>query len=93
MSTELLDALKVVGGGSVASLLFFFLYGGYKTNPWWIFAHYHEKIVALLQSTIVELRDQIKELKAENRELRSLARQAADAAETIGKTRAKETTT
>lgn len=81
MSPELLDLLKFVGGGSVAGLLFFFIYGGYKSEPWWVFANYHEKIVAFLQKAIIERDDQIKELKAENREHRQMTTKTVDVVE------------
>lgn len=71
--------LKLIGGGSVASILLSILYGGWKKNPWWLFATSHERIIGVIEKAAAEaiaIRDRrIAEQDAELRETRKLVYQ------------------
>lgn len=59
------NLLKLVGGGALASLLFIILWGGWKKEPWWVFARHHDEVVKLLTAHIARLEQRIADLTEE----------------------------
>jgi hypothetical protein len=88
------ENFKIIGGGSIAGLLLWFIYGGYRETPWWIYYRHHVEVVSILTKSYeaaLAVRDlRIAAQDKELTELRVLAYKAADVAAAMVDIRKKE---
>ncbi len=81
MPHDPLEILKFVTGGSVAGILFYFIYGGMKKERWWVYATYHVEVVTILKERIADRDEIIKEHKQEIAELKKIAYKSLEIAQ------------